>query len=382
MKPKFELENGIPYIDNAVTTSISENVRMAMLPFLEESFADPNEDQSYEPGASAAEVLYSFREKIADMVGAEPENVWFTSGGTEANNWILKCIKRPGLPVCSAVEHLSVLLNCETHIDVDSDGLLDMKQLGELLASGDISVLSIQHANQETGVIQDIPAIAELCDYAGVPLHVDASMSFGVITVDLFDLGANFLTLSSHKAWGPLGAGVLVSDGKYEVKPWMVGGNQEFGMRAGAVNMPAIAGFVAAAEELRIARTEWKAVEKLQKFIETELSDILEVKVQGAGASRLPNMICLTIRDDGDGINEAAFMAAELERLYGLCIGVGGAAEPGTSSRVLDAMGVSSVDREATIRFRFSHRMTRQEANMVIVGISAAIKAQKGRPLI
>jgi len=166
-------------MDNAVTTPLKEQVFEAMLPFLQERFADPAE--VYEPGQSASEALEEFREQIAEMVGAQPENVWFTSGGTEANNWALKCHKRPGLPVCSEVEHLSVLANASTHLEVNDDGVLEQSTVQESLDIGDISIMSIQHANQETGVIQDIPAISALCKEYGVPLHVDAAMSFGVL---------------------------------------------------------------------------------------------------------------------------------------------------------------------------------------------------------
>jgi cysteine desulfurase len=202
-------------------------------------------------------------------------------------------------------------------------------------------------------------------------------MSFGVIPVDLFDMGANFITLSSHKAWGPVGAGALVSDGKHEMNPFIRGGGQERNMRAGPVNMAAVAGFAAAAEILRTSREEWKAVGKLRDFIETELKVIAKMTVNGGNVHRVPNMSCITFHG-----SDGAFMAAELERLYGMCVGIGGAAEEGTSSRVLEAMGVKRVDRESSLRFRFSPWLTKQDANQVIVGVSNALRAEEGRPLI
>jgi cysteine desulfurase len=371
----FDVENGVPYVDNAVTTPLRESVLEAMLPFLLERFADP--DEPYEPGQSAAEALAEFREQIAEMVGASPENLWFTSGGTEANNWVIRCHKRPGLPVCTEVEHLSVLANCSTHLEVDDNGVLAMETLQQSLDIGDISIMSIQHANQETGVIQDIPKIAELCKSYGIPLHVDCAMSFGVIPVDLIDLGANFITLSGHKAWGPVGVGALVSDGKYELRPLLIGGAQEGGMRAGPVNMAAIAGFAAAAEALRTAKIDWQRTRKLRDFIERELELVSKRTVVGGGADRVPNISCMTFHG-----SDGAFMAAELERLYGMCVGIGGAAEEGTSSRVLTAMGVSRQDREASLRFRFSPWLTQQDADQVLIGVSSALRAEAGRPII
>ena len=375
MKPKFEIENGVPYVDSAVTTPLKEEVLEAMLPFLQERFADPGEP--YTPGQSAAEALDESREQIAEMTGAEKENVWFTSGGTESNNWILKCFRRPGLPICSSVEHLSVLKNCKTHIDVDDDGVIDQQQLRDILVSGDVSIVSLQHANQDTGVIQDIPYLGELCKEYGTPLHVDASMSFGIIPVDLFELGANFITLSSHKIWGPVGAGALVSDGKYEIEPLIVGGDQEFGMRAGPVNMAAIAGFAAAAEIMRTSVGNWAKVGKMRDFVERELGDVATVRVNGLEADRLPNMSCVTFPG-----SDGAFMASELERLYGMCVGIGGAAENGTASRVLEAMGLKRKDRESTLRFRFSPWLTQQEADQIIVGVTSTLRAEAGRPII
>lgn len=376
MKINFDIENGIPYVDNAVTTPLGEKILEAMLPFLEERFADPSEP--YEPGLQASESLEGFREQIADMVGAKTENVWFTSGGTESNNWVLSRIRKVGaVKVGTKVEHLSVYKNVTSHADVDSDGVVKESDLRDLLALGDVSIVSIQHANQETGVIQEIPYLSEVCKEYSVPLHVDAAMSFGIIPVDLFDLGANFVTLSSHKIWGPVGAGALVSDGSYELHPFMFGGEQEGGMRAGPVNMAAIAGFAAAAETMRTSSNQWKEVEKMRNSMELSLKTTVNARVAGENASRLPNMSSLTF----DG-SDATFLAAELERMYGMCIGVGGAAEDGTSSRVLQAMGMDRPGREATVRLRFSPWLKKQDADQIMVGICSALKAEQVRAIM
>jgi cysteine desulfurase len=374
LKLNFDTESGVPYVDNAVTTPLREQVLEAMLPFLQEKFADP--DEMYEPGQIAAEALSGFRKDLAEMVGALPENLWFTSGGTEANNWILRCISRKGSGVSTVVEHLSVLENTEKHIDVDENGLVDLKALKKSLESGKVSILSVQHANQETGVIQDIPAISKLCRDNGVPLHADASMSFGIVPIDMFELGANFLTLSAHKIWGPVGVGALVSDGKYDVEPLLRGGKQEGAMRAGPVNMALIAGFAEAAEILRTSADEWVRVGQLRDKVEMKLGDVTNVVVIGEKVGRLPNMSCLMFPG-----SDATFLAAEMERLYGMCVGVGGAAEEGSASRVLKAIGMDRPGREATIRLRFSPWLTKKEADMIVVGSCAALRAEQGKPI-
>lgn len=371
MKPKFEVEDGVAYFDNAVTTPIRQSVLEAMLPFLQEKFANP--DEPYEPSRQAAEALSDFRAQIAEMVEAKPENVWFTSGGTEANNWVMQQTHKR--PVAAEIEHRSVSQFIDTPLRVDKQGQVDLDHLQEVISES--AIVSVQHANQETGIIQDIPAVAEVCRTAGVPLHVDAAMSFGVMPVELVDLGANFLTISSHKAWGPVGAGALVSDGTYEIFPMLRGGSQEFGMRAGPVNMPAVAGFAAAAEHLRTSVLQWQTTENLRNHIETELGDILEITAIGSEVDRLPNMACLTFPGC-----DAAFVVAEMERRSGACVGVGSTDEPGTSSRVLKAMGVDRMRRESSIRLRFPPWFTTQDADHIIVGVSSALREEQSRPLV
>lgn len=374
MRRNFEVESGIPYVDNGVTTPISEKVLDAMLPYLQERFADPAE--LYEPAIQCFEDLERCRASIAEMVGADADKVWFTSGGTEANNWVLRGVCGDGVRVGTEVEHLSVFQNTDAWAKVDVDGVVVESSLRGLLESNDVGIVSVQHANQETGVVQDIPYLAELCREFGVPLHVDACMSFGVIPVDLFDLGANFVTISSHKAWGPLGAGALISDGRHPLRPFMLGGEQEGGMRAGPVNMAAVSGFAAAAEELRVSSSKWIGVERMRNSLETSLKDSTNVRIAGENVSRLPNMSSLTF----DG-SDAAFLAAELERMYGMCVGVGGAAEKGTSSRVLCAMGMDRPGREATIRLRFGPWLAKTECDQVLVGVCGALRAEKAREI-
>ena len=143
-------------------------------------------------------------------------------------------------------------------------------------------------------------------------------------------------------------------------------------MRAGPVNMAAVAGFAAAAEELRTSASKWKDVEKMRNSMELSLKDATNVRIAGEGSVRLPNMSSLTF----DG-SDATFIAAELERMYGMCVGVGGAAEEGTASRVLRAMGMDRPGREATIRLRFGPWLTKVEADQVLVGVCSAVSAEK-----
>jgi cysteine desulfurase len=374
VNPKFEIDDSSArYFDAGVTTPIGEAVRDAMIPFLEELFGDPNEPA--EVCVQVSEKLALFREDIADMLDAEPNNLWFTAGGTESNNWVVHGVRGDGVPLCSEAAHLSVLKPIKAKhgviTPINEDGAIDLESLRENVRLGDVSLVSVQHANSETGVIQDIEAVSEICREHGVPLHVDAAISFGVVPLSL-DSGADFVTLSSHKAWGPLGAGALVSSGRYPIEPWMLGGEQEDGMRAGPVNMAAIAGFHAAAKKLWEMSDEWKKVEKLRDRMENRIaSELSEFYVNGS-KKRLPNISSMTFIG-----RDSTMLSAVMEKQYGASVGLGGAGEAGTDSRVLKAMGLSKEDRESSVRVRLGPMTTRDDTNLLRVGLLHAASVDK-----
>ncbi len=381
MRPTFEVADKQPYFDNATTTRIPDEVVDAMRPYLYEEFADPGEE--YNLGTRAAEALASMRAEMADMVGADPKNFWFTSGGTEANNWAIRCAGHDtGIPVCSEVEHLSVIKPVVAGegemVTVEGNGKVVLDDLAGMLEEHTVRLVSIQRANQETGVIQDIPAIAEICHKDGVPLHVDACMSFGWERFRMDEWGADFITLSSHKVWGPVGCGALVSSGKYQLEPFMLGGDQEGGMRAGPVPMALVAGFHAAMKMMWTGVDERvKRVTRERNRIESDLAGIMPLEVFGKKVDRLANFTNLALPD-----SDSTFIAADLEHRYGMAVGVGGAAEAGNSSRVLTAMKVKAALRRAALRFRFGPKFGRLEADQVIVGLSSSLREQKARAVV
>ena len=377
MRPRFQIDDGAAlYYDAGETTPIGEVVRNAMVPYLYEKFGDP-EDISV-VGKSAAASLADYREDFLDLLGVPDGSLWFTSSGTEANNWVVNGVI--GVRVCSAGEHLSVLgpvhkLDGKV-IPLGSSGLVDLGALEEVAQAGGVGLVSIQYANSETGIIQEIRKVSNICKEHCIPLHVDASIAFCVESIDMIDIGADFLTLSGHKAWGPLGVGALVSSGKYEVDPWMLGGGQEEGMRAGPVNMAAIAGFHAAAMFLR--NEKWEKVRKLRDSLESELRGIFpDLVVHGDGHERLPNLTCLSFPGA-----DSTMMSAVLESKYGIIVGVGGVSEKGTSSRVLESMGVSRSDRESSIRLRFGCGISRSDIDLLANGITIALRKEKFEPII
>jgi cysteine desulfurase len=239
---------------------------------------------------------------------------------------------------------------------------------------GDISVLSVQLANQDTGVMQDIRAVSDLCMSVGVPLHVDASVAFGVEPIDMEEMGIDFLTLSSHKVWGPLGAGALVGNGRFQLSPLLLGGSQEKGMRAGATNMAAIIGFTTASRIMHGKRMEWNRVGRVRDKMEAQLATACNAR--SIGKNRLPNMSMVSFDAD------ATFIAAEMERMHGMCVGVGGTSESGSISRVLRAMGETRTSCGGALRFRFGPWFNDNAADMIVVGASSAIREERGRKIV
>lgn len=379
MKPNFKIEENIPYADNGVTTSISEDVLLAMMPYLQESYGDP--DEPYAVGVEAKDVLEEARRDFADLVGCESKNIWFTSGGTESNNWAIRCQDDLKYPICSSIEHLSVLRSVESKkgfvAPVDENGRMDVDDLKVRLGTGEVSVVSLQFANQDTGIMQDLSEVAEACMAASVPFHVDAAMSFGIEPIHMDDMGIDFLTLSSHKVWGPVGGGLLASSGRYELKPLLLGGEQEGGMRAGPVNMAVVAGFLKAAHLTRSNREGWKNVKKLRDTFELNLKEVVGAVTIGGNARRLSNMSMISFPN-----SDASFLAAEMERMHKACIGIGGTAEKGSASRVLEAMGFKRTVRESTLRFRFSPWFDKRTAGILTCGICSALREERGRQIV
>jgi cysteine desulfurase len=247
------------YLDNSATTRIDPQVLEAMLPYLREEFGNASSIHAY--GQSTRIAIEEAREKVAALLGAAPREVIFTSGGTEADNFALRGLveasreTRPRL-ITSTIEHPAVLSTCQAlqrrgacvrYIPVDREARLSLEELKSTLSSGAV-VVSIMHANNETGTIQDIARISEMAHTAGALFHTDAVQSVGKIPVDVRALGVDLLSLSGHKIHGPKGVGVLYARRGIEIEPLLWGGHQERGRRPGTENVAAIVGLGCAAE--------------------------------------------------------------------------------------------------------------------------------------
>ena len=244
------------YFDHNATTPLDERVLQAMLPFFREHYG--NASSRHEYGRTARKAVDDAREQVADRVGAHPSQVVFVSGGTEANNLLIKGAAarcQPSQIAVSAVEHPSVTKPAQAlrergwkvrKLAVDSAGRLEMDDLKIALHESATGLVSVMLANNETGVVQDVAAVAEQARGAGAMVHTDAVQALGKMPVSFAALNVHAMTISAHKVYGPKGIGALVLNKRLDIQPQITGGEHEKGRRAGTENVPAIVGFGAA----------------------------------------------------------------------------------------------------------------------------------------
>jgi cysteine desulfurase len=341
------------YLDWNATAPLHPAARAAMLAALEGA---GNASSVHAEGRAARHLVETAREQVAALVGAEGRHVVFTSGGTEANALALSpAIERPGRKLAlrrllvSAIEHPSVRsggrfpAESVEEIAVTPEGIVDLSALNRRMAEpgGEGALVSIMHANNETGVIQPVAEAARIVHAAGGVLHVDAVQTAGRISCDINALEADLMTVSAHKLGGPQGAGALVkaSDALHVADPLIKGGGQERGARAGTENVAAIAGFGAAAHEAaQAASAEGERITALRRSLEEELRAITaETVIFGSTVERLPNTTLFAV----PGLKaETVLIALDLA---GVAVSSGSACSSGkvAASHVLAAMGVA-----------------------------------------
>lgn len=348
------------YLDHNATTHLDARVLDAMLPYLNGPAANASSLHRY--GRIARDAVEAARVQVAALIGAQPAEIIWTSGGTESNNLALKGLtatRSPGRVLYGATDHPAIMEAAESLRDsgwqvdpvaVQRSGLLDWSAYEAQLAQAPVRLVSIMRANNETGVIQDVMRAATLAHAAGALMHVDAVQAVGKIAVDLPSLGADLLSLSSHKIYGPKGIAALAVGSHVELKPVMHGGAQERGLRGGTENVVAIVGFGVAAE-LALQELEQRAALSLALRLQLEagLKKISGVAIFGDGVERLPNTLQFALAGyDG----EALLM--QLDR-KGIAVSSGSACASGSGepSHVLIAMGYDRDTAKGAIRVSF-----------------------------
>jgi cysteine desulfurase len=356
------------YLDNNATTPVEERVLEAMMPYLKDQYA--NASSGHRLGREVRAAMDVAREQVAAFANAHPSQVVFTSGGTEANNMAVKGIAArlsPSLIALSSVEHSSVGEPVEAlqkngwsvaEIAVDHSGQIDEASLSAIVAQAP-KIMAVMTANNETGVVQNITQVAEAAQACGAILLTDAVQAAGKIPLNFSSSGAQLMSLSAHKIYGPKGVGALIVDKAVDMEPLLHGGGHEKGRRAGTENVAAIVGFGKASELAASELAERQShMRELQTHLEKRLTvDIPQLKIFGQQAERLPNTTFFAMPGlDGETLLMALDQA-------GLAVSSGSACGTGDvePSHVLLAMGIDAGLARSAVRVSTGKDTSRDE---------------------
>lgn len=366
------------YLDNNATTPVDSDVLEAMLPYFGGPYANASSLHRY--GRAARDAVDRARQQVASLVGARPEQVVFTSGGTESNNLAIRGIAERGKPAAAlygATEHSAVLEPMQAlakrgwqveAIPADAQGQLDLDWATQRLGQGDVRLLSAMRANNETGVISELAPLFAAARAAGAVSHCDAVQAAGKIALDVMTLGADLVSLSAHKIYGPKGVGALIVLGDTDLLPQIVGGGQEDGLRGGTENVAAIVGFGAAAAAAK-AQLEQRGEQarSLRDQLQLQLQAMPGVQIFAAEAQRLPNTLQFAMAGfDG----EALLMA--LDQTAGIAVSSGSACDSGKGepSHVLMGMGLDAETAKGAVRVSFGKDNTDDDVQALLSALS------------
>lgn len=375
------------YLDNAATTRTAPEVVEAMLPYFTEYYG--NAGSIYGLAGESRKALLRARETIAGTLGAEANEIYFTAGGSESDNWALKALFEAWQDkgrhiITSRIEHHAVLHTCEylekmgarvTYLDVDSEGLVDPGQL-ERAIRPDTILLSVMAANNEVGTIQPVKEIGEIAAAHGILFHTDAVQAYGHLPLAVQECHIDLLSASAHKFNGPKGAGFLYVGKKAGIRSFIHGGQQERGRRAGTENVPGIVGMAAAARRAHEHMEERAQKERMLRDyligrIEAEIPD---VALNGHRTKRLPNNVNFSFAD-----MEGETMLIMLDMAQ-ICASAGSACTSGAvdPSHVLLAMGLSKERARGSLRLTLSEENTREELDTVVEELARIVARVRG----
>lgn len=370
------------YVDNAATTAMSERAVKAMLPYLSEVYGNPS--SLHTSGQIAKEALEGARERVARLIGADAKEIYFTSGGSEADNQALRTLAYNGLKkgrnhlISTAFEHHAVLHTLKkleregftvTYLPVSADGYVTAEQV-ERAITPQTAFVSVMYANNEIGTIQPIREIGEVCRGAGVPFHTDAVQAVGHVPVDVKADNIDMLSISAHKFHGPKGVGALYCRRGIPLSSFIEGGAQERNKRAGTENVAGIVSMVAALEE---ACADMRATAEKQIAIRDRLIDgLLKIphsKLNGGREKRLPSNVNMCFEGiEGEGL-------LLLLDARGICASSGSACTSGSldPSHVLLAIGLPHEVAHGSLRISLSRYNTLDEADAIIKAVGEVV---------
>ena len=371
------------YLDNAATTRLSETAFEAMRPYMMDQFANPAGTYSFAAGAAAA--VEKAREQLAAVIGAKSSEIYFTSGGTESDNWALKGVMQANAAkgrhlITSAIEHHAILHSAEalkkqgydvTILPVDGDGTVDLDALEKAIRP-DTVLISVMTANNEIGTLEPLERIGEIAHAHGVLFHTDAVQAFCHVPIDVERMHIDLLSASGHKFHGPKGVGLLYVRKGVKIAPFMDGGAQEKKRRAGTTNVPGIVGMAAAATEAvahmdEIAKKEIAVRDHLIERIEKEIP---HAKLNGHRTQRLPGNVNFCFR-----FIEGESMLMLLDD-SGVCASSGSACTSGSldPSHVLLAIGLPHEIAHGSLRLTLSEETTLADADYVVDTLKGIIE--------
>ena len=366
------------YLDHSATTPVRQEVLGAMLPYFSEEYGNASSVHGF--GQRARNAIEGAREKVASLLGASPEEIIFTSGGTESDNLAIKGLAaaphvRGKQVVTSAIEHHAVLNTCTAlekqgfavvQLPVDRHGLVDAEELRQALANakGDVALVSIMMANNEVGTIEPIRELAAVAAEASVPFHTDAVQAVGKVPVDVRELGVDLLSLSAHKFYGPKGVGALYVRSGTRIRPVQHGGHHEKNLRAGTENVPGIMGLARALElACEEMETEAQRLHELRDRLQEGLMDrIPDSLLNGHPVKRLPHLLNMSFENvEGESI------LLSLDAV-GIAASTGSACTSGTlePSHVLTAMGMPPGIAHGSLRFSLGRVNTAEDIEYVL----------------
>lgn len=375
--------NKLVYVDNSATTMLGKEVLNEMLPFLEDNFGNPS--SSYSIGVKAREAVENSREKLAKALNAYTDEIYFTSGGSESDNTVIKGIARKNRErgkhiITSSIEHLAVFNSCKsledegfdiTYLNVDQNGMISLDELKRVVRD-DTILISIMFANNEIGSIEPIEEIGNIAKEKNIYFHTDAVQAIGNIDIDVKKMNIDALSLSAHKFHGPKGVGAMYIKRGVEFTNLIDGGHQENLRRAGTENVAGIVG-MGKAIELATQNIEEKAsrIKMLRDYCYNKMVELnFGVKLNGSLKNRLSGNLNVSF----DGIdNKNMLLVLDMN---GICVSTGSACNSNTSvpSHVLSAIGLDEKESNSSIRFSFGDINTFEEVDYILDVIKNNLK--------
>lgn len=373
------------YMDNAATTRITDSVFEAMLPYLKENYGNPS--AIYSLGQRSRAAIENSRIKIAEILGVKASEIYFTSSGSESDNWALKGSLLPNQEnhlISSRIEHPAVLNSLKKieswggqarHVSVDAEGFVDLREIENSIKDS-TRLISIMFANNEIGTIEPLAEISKIAREKNILFHTDAVQAIGNIKFKIKDIGVDMLSLSGHKLGAPKGVGVLYLREGIDLDNFLDGGEQERGRRASTENLASIVGLARAMEDAYNNIEDYSSYTRdLRDYTIEKLLNIDGIILNGPRENRLPGNINITLKN-----TKPQTMVQYLD-MFDICVSSGSACAAGSinPSHVLRAIGRSEEDSLSMLRLSLNHENTKEECDYVVEKINQGMKKFKNR---